>query len=150
MYCQCLRKIFFWNNSIFFSSRMIIEKLSVQGRWLIKKITLILVKLSVTTSITRQNRGPVWDKPVPDIWLCFCPNFFEILLIIFLAFGEIIFQKFVTNPLLGWEFCVVQQDTFCPHHDYKQVKFYKKLRLFIIGRSPRDWKITTYLQLAQK
>ena len=50
-----------------FSLRFIIEELSVQGRWLIKNIILILVKLSVTTTINRENCGPVWDKPVPDL-----------------------------------------------------------------------------------
>ena len=23
----------------------------------------------------RENLGPVWDKPVPNHLLCFCPNF---------------------------------------------------------------------------
>ena len=65
-------------------------------------------------------------------------------------FGEIIFQKFVTNPLFGWEFCAVQQDTFYTHKNCEQINFYKKSSLYIIGRSLRDGKVTTYLQLAQK
>ena len=65
------------------------------------------------------------------------------------AFGETIFQKLVTNPLFAWEFFVVQQDTFHSHRDYEQVNFYKKSRLFIIGRSLQNGKVTTYLQLAQ-
>ena len=39
------------------------------------------------------------------------------------ALGEVVFQKLVTNPLFGWEFCVVQQDTFYPHQDSEQVNF---------------------------
>ena len=60
------------------------------------------------------------------------------------------FQKLVTNPLLGWEFFAVQHDTFYLHQDYEQVDFYKKLRHFIIVRSLRDRKVTTCLYLAQK
>ena len=51
------------------------------------------------------------------------------------AFGEFVFQKPVTNPLFGSEFCVVQKDTFYLHQDYEQVNFYKKLRLYIFGPS---------------
>ena len=28
--------------------------------------------------------------------------------------------------MFGWDFRVVQQDTFYPHQDYKQINFYKK------------------------
>ena len=52
-------------------------------------------------------------------------------------------QKLVTNPLFEWEFSVVQQD-------YEQVKFYKNSRLYILGRSLRDGKVTNYVQLAHK
>ena len=40
----------------------------------------------------------------------------------------------------------MQQDTFYPHLDIEQVNFYKKKRLYIIGSSLRDGKVTTYLQ----
>ena len=42
------------------------EKLSLRNRRLIRKIILIEVKFSLTTTIKRGNLGPVWDKPVPD------------------------------------------------------------------------------------
>ena len=80
--------------------------------------------------------------------IVFLSQIFVILLIIFGCFGEIIFQKHVKNPLFGWKFCVVQQDTFYTHQDYAQVNFYKKSRLCTIGRSLRDGKVTTFLQLA--
>ena len=48
-------------------SKIITEKLSVQDRPLIMKILLILVKLSLTTTIKRENRGPVSRKPLPDL-----------------------------------------------------------------------------------
>ena len=73
-----------------------------------------------------------------------------ILLTIFECFGEFIFQKLVTNPLFGWDFCVVQRDTFYPHQDYEQVHFYKNSYLYIIGRALQYGKVTTYSQLAQK
>ena len=56
----------------------------------------------------------------------------------------------MTNPLFGWDFCAVQQDTFYHQQDYEQVNLYKKLRFYIIGRSLRDEKVKTFLQLAQK
>ena len=34
-----------------------------------------LGKTVLTTTFKGGNRGPVWDKPVPDLYLCFCPNF---------------------------------------------------------------------------
>ena len=43
----------------------------------------------------------------------------------------------------------MQQDTFYPHQDYERGNFYKKSRLVIVGRSLREGKVTTYLQLAQ-
>ena len=79
----------------------------------------------------------------------FVPTFCDFFLLFLVAFGDFIFQKLETYPLFGWEFCVVRQDTFYPHKDYERVRFYKKLRLFIIGRTLRDGKVTTYSQLAQ-
>ena len=106
--------------------------------------------MSLTTTIKRGNLGPVWDKPVPDRWLCFRPNFLSFCLSSLVAFGEFTFQKFVTNQLFGLDFCVVRQDTFYPHKDYKQVNFYKKSSLCFIGWPFRNWKIAADLQLAEK
>ena len=39
------------------------------------------------------------------------------------------------RQLLGWDFCVVQEDTFYPRQEYEQVNFYKKSCLYIVGRS---------------
>ena len=63
--------------------------------------------------------------------------------------SEFFFDKRVTNLLLVWDNCVVQQDAFYPHQGYKQGNFYKTLRLLLIGRPVRDGKDTTYLQMAQ-
>ena len=106
--------------------------------------------MSLTKTIKRESRAPVWDKPLPDLILCFCPNCLWFCWISLVVFGKIIFQKIVTNPLFEWEFIAVQQDKLYPQPGYEQVTFFKKSRLYINGRSLRDGKVTTYLQLAQK
>ena len=105
--------------------------------------------MSLTTTIKRENLGPVWDKPVPDRWLCFCPNFLSFCWSSLVAFGEFTFQKIVTNQQFGLEFCAVRQDTFYPHQDYEQVNFYKKSSLYFIGWSLRNWKSAAYLHLVK-
>ena len=105
--------------------------------------------MSLTTTIKRENLGPVLDKPVPDRWLCFCPNFLLFCWSSLDAFGEFTFQKLVTNQQFGLEFCVVRQDTFYTHQDYEQVNLYKKSSLYFIGWSFRNWKIEAYLQLVK-
>ena len=64
-------------NDFFYSIHF--EKLSLRNRWLIKKIKSIYVEVSSTTKIKREYLGPVWDKHVPDRWLCFCPQFCHFL-----------------------------------------------------------------------
>ena len=81
--------------------------------------------------------------------IVFLSQLFVILVIIFGCFGDFTFQNLVTKQLFGLEFCAVRQDTFYLHHDYEQVNFYKKLSLYFIGWSFRNWKIAVYLQLAK-
>ena len=107
------------------------------------------MKLSLTTTIKRENLGPVWDKPVPDRWLCSCPNFLLFCWSPSVAFAEFTFQKLVTNQLFRLEFRALQQDTFYPHQDYEQVDFYKKSSLYFIAWSFRNWKIAASLQLVK-
>ena len=71
------------------------------------------------------------------------------LLIIFGCFWRIHFHKLVTNQQFRLDFCAVQQDTFYPHQKFKQVNVYKKLSLYFIGWSFRNWKIAADLQLAK-
>ena len=125
------------------------DKLSLQNRWLIKKIISIKVKLSLTTTIKREHLGTVWDKLVPDRCLCFCPNFLSFCWSSLVGFGEFTSQKLVTNQLFGLEFCAVRQDTFYPHQGYEQVNFYKKSSFYFIGWSCWNWKIAACLQLAK-
>ena len=107
------------------------EQLSLQNRWLIKKVILFYVKQFLKTTIKRGHLGPVWDKPAPDRWLCFCPNFLSFYWSSLDAFGEFFFQKLMAKQLFGLEFWAVRQDTFHPHQDFEQVNFYKKKRVFI-------------------
>ena len=86
-----------------------------------------LGKTVLTTTIKRGNLGPVWDRPVPDRWMFFCPNFLSFCWSSLVAFGEFTFQKLVTNQLFGLEFCAVRQDTFYPRQDYEQSKLYIKI-----------------------
>ena len=104
---------------------------------------------TVLTTIKRENLGPVWDKPVPDRCLCFCPTFLFICWSSLDAFGEFTSQKLVTNQLFGFEFCAVRQDTFYPHQGYEQVNFYKESSLYFIGWTFRNWKVAAYVQLAK-
>ena len=103
----------------------------------------------LTTTIKRGNLGLVWDKPVPDSWLCFCPNFLSFCWSSLVAFEEFTFQKLVTNQQFELEICPVQQDTFYPLQDYEQINFYKKSSLYFIGWTFRNWKISAHLQLAE-
>ena len=107
------------------------------------------MKLSLTTTIKRENLGPVWDKPLPDRWLCFCPNFLLICWSSWDAFEEFTSRKLVTKQLFGLEFCAVRQDSFYPHQDYEEVTFYKKSSLYFCGWSFRNGKIAAYFQLAK-
>ena len=45
------------------------------------------------------------------------------------AFGELVFQKIVTNRLFGLKFCAVRQNTFYLHQGYQQA-FSTKNRVF--------------------
>ena len=105
--------------------------------------------MSLTTTIKRRNLGPVWDKPVPDRWLCLCPNFLSYCWSSFDVFGKFTFQKLVTNQLFWVDFCAVRQDTFYLHQEYEKFNFYKKSTLFFIGWSFRNRKIAVDLQLAK-
>ena len=98
--------------------------------------------MSLTTTVKRGNLGPVWDKPVPDRLMSFCPKFLSFCSLSLVAFGAFTYQKLVTNQRFGLKFCAVRQDTFYPHQENEQGIFYKKLCLFFIGWSFRNWKIT--------
>ena len=44
--------------------------------------------------------------------ILFLSQLFVILLNVFIWFGEFIYQKIEMNQMLGWDFYVMQQDTF--------------------------------------
>ena len=141
-------KLFFQLDVNFFHS-ISFEILSLRNKWLNQKTKVIWIKLSLTTTIKRGNLGPVWDKIVPDRWLCFYPYFLSFCWSTLDAFGEFIFQKLVTNKLFRLEICIVRQVTFYPHQEYEQWIFYKISSLFFNGWSFRNCKIVADLQLAR-
>ena len=76
-----------------------IDKLSVQDRWQIKKTILIEVQLFLATAFKKENRCLAWDKRVPDIKWCFCPNFLWFCWLSLVAFGDFISQKRDESPV---------------------------------------------------
>ena len=75
---------------------------------------------------------------------------FVTLLIIFGCFWRIHLSKPEKNPPFGWEFWVVQQNTFYFHQDYGQNNFYKKSCLYIFCRSLWEGKVTTFFTIGSK
>ena len=132
-----------------FSSSFIIEKLSIQ-QITDREDNNNLDQIVFDDNNQEGNSWACLEQSCSRSLIVFLSQLFVVLLIVLVAFGEPILQKFVTNPLFGWEICAVQQDAFCPHQDYEQVNFYKKSRLYSIGRTLRDGKVTFHLQLAQK
>ena len=107
--------------------------MSVAARWLIKKIFLSNPAGTVLDEKNRErNSRSCSGQTCSRFWLSFSPDSLSICWLSLAASGKFISQKLMTNQLLSG-FCVVQQDTFYHHQDYKQVKFYKKTRLQIIG-----------------
>ena len=66
-----------------------------------QKDKINLCKIVFGDNNQEKKLGPVWDKPVPDRWLCFCPNFLSFCWSYWGAFGEFTFQKLVTIQLFG-------------------------------------------------
>ena len=66
------------------------------------------------------------------------------------AFKVLFFNRLLANQLFEWNFCAVQQDKIYAHHDFEQVSFYKKSRLYIFGWSVRDGEFTICWQMAWK
>ena len=122
----------------FYSIRF--EKLSLRNRWLIKKIILFYVKLSLTTTIKRGNLGHVRTNLFQIADCVSVPTFVSFCWSYLVAFGEITFQKLVTNQLFGLEIRAVRQDTFYPHQDYEQGNFYKKWSQYSLGWPFRNRK----------
>ena len=76
-----------------------------------------------------KNCGPVWEKHVQDLYLCFCLKILWFCWLSSVAFQEVIFQKFVTNQLFVRENFEAGYNS--PSKDYEQTTFYKKNRVFL-------------------
>ena len=77
----------------------------------------------MTNPIERNLLGVIWDKPVPDLWLSFCPILLSICWLSLAVSTEFLFHKIVTNQLFGWDFCLVQLETINHHQVKEQVIF---------------------------
>ena len=107
----------------------IFEKLGVNFRWLIKKDILTPIKVSLTTTVKRENRGPVRESSV-----FFCQLL--VILLIMCCWFRASFKNFWRIHRLGGTsvLCVLQPVTLCPHQDYEQVNFYKnRVPIFLVG-----------------
>ena len=111
---------------------------------------LIWAELSPKTTTKREKCGLVCDKPVPDLSLSFCPNFLPICWWHLVSSGEFSFQKFVTNQLMGTEFCLVAARNIYPCQVYEPVNFNKKSRFHIIRWSVQDGKSVNHSQIFSK
>ena len=100
--------MFVFTTNLIFSTRngffIHFEKLSLRNRWLIKKITLIWVKMSLTTTIKRENLGPVWTNLFQIVDCVSVPTF--------RYFADHLWMLLENSPLknlwrincLGWNF----------------------------------------------
>ena len=62
---------------------------------MVKRLRLIKTKLSLTIIFRKEKRAFVWDKPVPDIRLPFCPNFLSLGSLDLFGFPELMFTNFL-------------------------------------------------------
>ena len=90
--------------------------------------------------------GQTCSRP-PSFFFCF--NFLYIWRLNLVAFGELKFQKRVTNRLFDWNFFVAQQATIYIHQDCEQINLCKNSCLCNVCPSFRDKKVTSCLQWAQ-
>ena len=74
------------------------------------------------------------------------PTFCHLVDYLCLLLENSLYKQLGTNPLFALEFCVVQQDKYYPHQDYEQGFFPKRQSLYLIDRSIRDKKVSTYLR----
>ena len=99
--------------------------------------------MSLTTTIKRGNLGPVWDKAVPDRWLCFCPNFLSFFRSSLVAYRDFNFKNLWRINCLGWK--IVQCGRFHFTHTKIMTKLISsKKRVFISLVGPSE---TEKLQL---
>ena len=73
----------------------------------------------LTKAMVKEISELVWDKPFSELLLTFCPNFLSLCCLNLVAYGEFVFQKFVTNQMFGWNFCVKQHVTYYLQQDYE-------------------------------
>ena len=80
-----------------FFSAVHFEKLSIETRWLIKKVNLKETKLYWTTTTMVEKSELVWDNSVPDICLLFCPKILSSCWLAPVVFWKLTFQILLMN-----------------------------------------------------
>ena len=90
-----------------------------------QKKSYILGKIVSDNNNQERKSWPSLGQTCSRFLIVVLSQLFVILLIYSVCFWTIRLWKLVTNPLYGWEFCAVKQDTFYPHQDWEQVIFYK-------------------------
>ena len=83
--------------------------------------------------MTPFNREPIQNylgQTYSTTVIVLLSQVFLILLMIFYAFGEFIFQQLVASQLFQWDFPLVQQDTFHAHQEYEDVNCTKNQVFF--------------------
>ena len=113
--------------------------------WMTLQENIILEKQSLTTIVNRKNRDLVWVNTVLILWLPFCPNFLSSGGLSLVTLGE--FRNF------GRTNCLNGNSVFCSDVNFIITETINKLIstkfCVFFGRSFRDKKVTTYLQIAQ-
>ena len=109
----------------------------------------ILCKIVFGDNNQKRNSWACLGQTCSRSLIVFLSQLVVILLINFGCFWGIHLSKTCDESIFWLKFCAVRQDTFYPHQDNEQVKFYKKSSLYFIGWSLRNWKIAAYLQLAK-
>ena len=97
----------------------------------------------MTTTIKRGNLGPVLDRPAPDRWLCFCPNFCRFVDHLWMFLVKSSFKN------LGWINCLFWSFVQCGNIHFTLTKIMNTListknRVFnsLVGPSETEkWQI---------
>ena len=113
------------------------EELRVQDRWLIGKISSVLVKLSLTTTIKREKSGPCLGQTCSRT-LCFCRNhwsscWLSLVLCCTFRLSKTCDEKFVWVEI----FCSATGYIY-HHQDFEQITFCRISGVHIVDRPIRD------------
>ena len=107
------------------------------------------MEISLTTTIKRENLRPVWDKPVPELWLSFWPNFLLFVDHIWFLLEKSYLKNLGRINCLGWNFGQCGRIRFTLTKAMNKLIRTKKSSFYFIGWSFRNWKIAAFLHLVK-